>query len=110
MTRGYLTFVQNSGSVDYLTMAYVQALSIKTTQTINNYSIVVDSATQQLITDQQRQVFDHIIPMPGTDESINDKWKLKNEWKALLASPYNETIKVEADMLFTSSVDHWWDI
>ena len=110
MTRGYLTFVQNSGSVDYLTMAYAQALSIKATQKINSYSIVVDRTTEQLVTDQHRQVFDYIIPVPGEDDSANDKWKLKNEWKALQASPYIETIKVEADMLFTSSVDHWWDI
>ena len=110
MTRGYMTFAQNSGSVDYLTMAYVQAMSIKVTQQINSYAIVVDKDTEQAITDKHRSVFDYIIPLPGTDNSANDKWKLKNEWKALQASPFDETIKIEADMLFTSSVDHWWDI
>lgn len=110
MTRGYLTFAQNSGSVDYLNMAYAQALSIKATQEINSYAVVVDSATEQLITDQHRRVFDHIIPLPGVDLSANDRWKLKNEWKAFQATPYDETVKIEADMLLTASVDHWWDI
>lgn len=110
MTRGYLTFVQNNTTTDYLSLAYVQALSIKTTQQINSYAVVVDEYTNSLITNKHRQVFDHIITMPGIDDSAADNWKLKNEWKALLATPFNETVKVEADMLFTANIDHWWDI
>ena len=110
MTRGYLTFVQNSGTVDYLNIAYAQALSIKNTQKINNYAIVIDNSTAELITDKHRLVFDYIIPIPLGDDAINDSWKLKNEWKALLATPFDETVKIEADMLFTESIDHWWDI
>ena len=30
--KGFLTFVQNSNSVDYLELAYLQALSIKLTR------------------------------------------------------------------------------
>jgi hypothetical protein len=110
MTQGYLTFVQNSGTTDYLEMAYAQALSIKTTCNINQYAVVVDSYTGSLITDRHRRVFDFVIPIPGVDESANDVWKLRNEWKALAATPFDETVKLEADMLFTSNIDHWWDI
>jgi hypothetical protein len=110
MSKGYLTFVQNNSRTDYLRLAYAQALSIKTTQKINSYAVVVDAATMELITDQHRQVFDHIIPMPLGDDTVNDAWKLKNEWKAYMATPFDETVKLESDMLFTYSVDHWWDI
>jgi hypothetical protein len=110
MTRGYLTFAQNTDTVDYLNLAYVQALSIKATQEVNSYTVVVDANTLAKVTDRHRKVFDHVIPMPGTDASANDSWKLKNEWKAMISSPYDQTVKVESDMLFTSSVDHWWDI
>jgi len=110
MTRGYLTFAQNSGDCDYLTMAYAQALSIKTTCKINQYAVVVDAYTESLITDRHRAVFDHVIPIPGTDEAAGDTWKLRNEWKALAATPFDETVKLEADMLITTNIDSWWDI
>lgn len=110
MSKGYLTFVQNNKSTDYLRLAYAQALSIKATQKINQYAVVVDDNTFELITDKHRKVFDHIVRMPNGDDAANDRWKLKNEWKALLASPFDETVKLESDMLFTYSVDHWWDI
>ena len=110
MTRGYLTFAQNNQNTDYLTMAYIQALSIKSTQEINTYAVVVDDYTQGLIEEKHRKVFDYIIALPGEDESANDGWKLKNEWKALAATPFDETIKLESDMLFTVNLDHWWNI
>lgn len=110
MSKGYLTFVQNNSSTDYLTMAYVQALSIKTTQTINQYAVVVDDDTYKLIGDKHREVFNHIIRLPLGDDAKNDNWKLRNEWKASIASPFDETIKLESDMIFPHNIDHWWDI
>lgn len=110
MSRGFLTFVQNNSKTDYLNIAYLQALSLKVTSRNNQYAIVVDAHTQRLITDRHRRVFDHIIPVPGNDDAADQQWKMNNEWKALMASPFDQTIKVEADLLFTSSVDHWWDI
>lgn len=110
MSKGYITFVQNNGRTDYLRLAYAQALSIKATQQINSYAVVVDDATFGLISDKHRRVFDYIIRMPYGDAAAADKWKLKNEWQAYAATPFDETIKLEADMLFTHTVDHWWDI
>ena len=31
-----------------------------------------------------------------------------NDWQVFHASPYRQTIKLEADMLCASSIDHWW--
>lgn len=106
--RGYLTFAQNNSTTDYLNLAYCQALSIKATQRINSYAVIVDEATNLLITDKHRKVFDYIIPIP-TDDAASDEWKLRNEWKAWWLTPFKETIKVESDILFTSNNDHWWD-
>lgn len=108
MKRGYLTFVQNNGVTDYLRCAYLQALSLKLTNTVNQYAVVVDPQTAALITDRHRKVFDYIIPIPGEDQARDHKWKMHNEWKALIASPFDETIKVESDILFTANIDHWW--
>jgi hypothetical protein len=44
--QGYFTFAQNTDTVNYLELAYAQALSIKNTQTINQYAVAVDSQTR----------------------------------------------------------------
>lgn len=31
-----------------------------------------------------------------------------NDWQCFAASPYRQTIKLEADMICASPVDHWW--
>ena len=106
--KGYFTFVQNS-DVDYLSIAYLQALSIKATQSINQYAIAVDSNTKELITDEHRKVFDYIIDIPN-DEAKDSSWKLENEWMAWHLTPFKETIKLDSDIIFTRNIDHWWGI
>lgn len=104
--QGFLTFAQNS-DVDYLRLAYVQAMSIKLTQKENQYAVIVDEETLAQVTDKHRAVFDHIITLP-MDYAKLDRWKLGNEWQAFDLTPFKETIKVESDVLFTRSIDHWW--
>jgi hypothetical protein len=99
--QGYLTVARNTDTVDYLNLAYVQALNVKATQRINSFAVVVDAATNQLITDQHRQVFDYIIvsEFSGPFEA---------EPLLFWLTPFRETIKLESDLLFTISIDHWW--
>ena len=33
-----------------------------------------------------------------------------NDWQMFAVSPYRQTIKLEADMLVASPVDHWWTL
>jgi hypothetical protein len=83
-------------------LAYVQALNIKRTQKNNKFAIVVDKNTLQKITDKHKKTFDYIIESPehnfgpfGTEAFLFE------------LSPFKETIKVESDLLFTRSIDHW---
>jgi hypothetical protein len=99
--QGFLTFAKNTAETDYLRLAYVQALSIKSTQKINRVAVIVDPDTNELITDQHRAVFDYIIV-------ANSEGPFDAEWQAFWLTPFKETIKVEADLLFTRSIDHWW--
>lgn len=100
--QGYLTFAKNTKDVDYLRLAYAQALNIKATQKYNSYAVVVNSETEKLITDTHRQVFDYIIVAESTGP-------FDAEALAFWLTPFKETIKLEADLLFTRSIDHWWD-
>jgi hypothetical protein len=59
-----------------------------------------------------------------TDADITDPWfdhvrviartNLDNpyadDWQVFYQSPFRETIKLEADMWITSSIDHWWTL
>lgn len=33
-----------------------------------------------------------------------------NDWQVFYASPYRQTIKLEADMFVSSPIDHWWTL
>jgi len=106
--RGFFTFAQNTTTTDYLKLAYCQALSIKCTQKdVTSFAVAVDKATKECLTDAHYEVFDYIIDIPD-DAATKDEWKLKNEWKVWWLTPFKETIKLESDILFNNSIDHWW--
>lgn len=101
--QGYTATVAHNDNCDYLEIAYAQALSIKTTQKkITNYAVIVDEKINKRITDQHRKVFDEIVVIDG-------EWDFSREWEVRNLSPWRRTVKVDADMLFTESIDHWWD-
>lgn len=108
MSRGYFTFAQNNREVDYLRLAYGLALSLKMSQP-TTHALSVAITPDMLVPDRYRAVFDQVIEIPWGDESATIGWKLKNEWKAYHISPYDETIKVAADMLWLEDIEYWWE-
>lgn len=106
--QGFVTFAQNTADINYLELAYVQALNIKATQEQNKYAVIVDAPTKELISEHHRNVFDYIIDIPNDDNDPSSDRKFANEWKVFHLTPFKETIKLETDLLFTRSIDHWW--
>lgn len=106
--QGYVTFAQNTDSVDYLELAYAQALSVKATQKNNRYAVIVDQKTEQQVTDRHRRVFDYVIPLSVDYNDPTSQRKFANEWQVFYQTPFKETVKLESDLLFTRSIDHWW--
>ncbi len=104
--QGFLTIAQNS-DIDYLRLAYVQAMSIKLSIPDSLYAVIVDKETEKQITEQQRRVFDYVIKLDD-DYAKDDNWKLSNEWQVFYLTPFKETIKLESDLIFTRSIAHWW--
>jgi hypothetical protein len=105
--QGFLTIAQNTDTVNYLELAFVQAMNIKCTQKIQEYAVIVDKNTEQQITEEHRKVFDHVIVFEN-DLARDHDWKLANEYQVFSLTPFKETIKLESDLLFTRSIDHWW--
>lgn len=111
MSKGYIAIVQNNSDTDYLEQAYALALSLKNSQSeINKLSIVIDKPTLQLVEHKHRQTFDKIIDMPWEDDAADAEWKVNNKWKIYYCTPYEETVLLDTDMIFTTDVSHWWPI
>jgi hypothetical protein len=89
-------------------MAYVLALSIKISQRdITSVSLITD--VPDAVPDHYKTVFDHIIQIPWYDDALDSEWKIENRWKIYHITPYDETVLLDADMLFLNNVDKWWD-
>lgn len=110
MSRGYIVIAQNTDEHDYLRMAYALALSIKTTQRENAICLCVDKKTSDRLEQKCCDVFDYIVDIPWNDDALNSTWKIENKWKYINMSPFDETIILDTDQLFTKSIDHWWDM
>ena len=41
---------------------------------------------------------------------FGDQGGYANDWQVFHASPYRQTIKLEADMICASPIDHWWTL
>lgn len=101
--RGFIWIAQNNSTTDYVELSINLAKSIKRLCKENNIAIVVDKGTKVPL-----DLFDRVIPLEQ-DESKDIEWKLNNEYKVFDLSPWTHTIKLEADMLFTTSTDWWWN-
>lgn len=108
MSKGYIVIALNSGDEDYIKCAYCLALSLKLTQKmVNSLSIVTDYPEKVSV--KYRDVFDNVILLPHPDLSINSSWRVENYYQLYDASPYDETVTLDADMLFFDDVSNWWE-
>jgi hypothetical protein len=87
MTRGFVIMAQDTEKVSYTNCAKALELSIKKVMPNSNVTIITSD----------------MLPHGDTGGYTND-------WQVYEASPYDETIKLEADMIIPRSIEHWWDI
>lgn len=100
--RGYLIMAINTNTVDYVACAQRLNASIKQWMPAAHTCLVTDTAVDM-------PEFDFVVLLPHGDQATTGS-KLINDWQAYAASPFRQTIKLEADMLITSCVDHWWNM
>ena len=89
MDKGFVIMAQGD---DYIKCANALERSIKNVMPDANITIIT---TEML---------------PHGDQAIDTDWKLQNDWQVYEASPYEYTIKLEADMYLPKSIDYWWDV
>lgn len=98
--QGYLIVAQNSKQVDYVSCAETLAKTIKYWH---------PDAKICLVTNEQvgtGPLFDYVHEFPY---SVSNN-PYANDWQIFHATPFRETIKLEADMMITSYIDHWWNM
>lgn len=83
--RGYVIPAINTGTVDYERCAHQLAASIRAWHPDADITIIT-----------------------AQDLPHGDRGGQQNDWQMFSASPYHETIKLEADMLLSGPIDHWW--
>jgi hypothetical protein len=89
MDKGFVIMAQGD---DYIKCANALERSIKN---------VMPNANITIITTEM---------LPYGDQAPDTDWKLQNDWQVYEASPYEYTIKLEADMYLPKSIDYWWDV
>ena len=92
MTRGFVIMAQDTKTIKYTNCAKALEKSIKRVMPDANITIIT--------TDM----------LPHGDLVPSSEWKLINDWQVYEASPYDETIKLEADMYIPRNIDHWWSV
>jgi hypothetical protein len=85
--RGYLIPAINSTDVNYVCCAERLAQSIQKFHPTAHVTIL----TKEML-------------------PFGDVGGYANDWQVFWASPYRQTIKLEADMIVASPIDHWWTL
>ena len=86
MSRGYLIYAVDE---PYISMANILKKSIEY-HTNDAVTILSDK-------------------FPDGDATFGKKHKIHNFWQIYWATPYDETIVVDADMLFLNDYSYWWN-
>lgn len=103
MSRGFVISAQNTEKVNYVKCAEALAYCIKKIMPNENVSLISNNNTTS-------KHFDKIIKLPYGDLDEDSDWKLINDYQIYDASPYDETIKLEADIYLPRDISHWFDI
>jgi hypothetical protein len=96
--QGYVVMAVNTATVDYVRCAAMLVQSLKTQH---------PDARVCLITDQpvEDSVFDYVHLLPAVSDNA-----YANDAAVFNLTPFRETIKLEADMLIASPIEHWWQL
>lgn len=106
MSKGFLVYAENTPTVNYVEQAYALALSIKISQkSVTSISIV----TNDVVPEEYKSAFDKVIPIPWYEPTTNSTYKTEHRWKLYHATPYEETIVLDTDMLFLEDISSWWN-
>jgi hypothetical protein len=99
-SRGFLIYAEGK---EYVKQAYLCALSIKASG--NKYPVSI--VTSNKVLKKHEKAFDKIIKVPWYEAS-NSRFKSENRWKLYHATPYDQTIVLDSDILVLDNQESFW--
>lgn len=100
-SKGFLIFAEGQ---DHVRQAYLAALSLKTSN--NDFPIAL--VTNNTVLSKYKQVFSDIIEIPWYKKSKSILCT-ENRWKIYHATPFEETIVLDSDVLILENIDYFWN-
>jgi hypothetical protein len=100
--QGYLIVAINTPTINYVGCAETLAKTIKYWHPDAQICLLTNAADASNLS-----LFDYVRKFPCPVDLTNP-WA--NDWQVFRATPFRETIKLEADMMITSAIDHWWTL
>jgi len=100
--RGFVIYADGK---EYVKQAYLCALSLK----VNNNKYPVSLITPNPVPKNRAQVFDQVIDVPWYKET-DSRFHTENRWKIYHATPYEETVVLDSDVLVLQDLEHFWDL
>jgi hypothetical protein len=96
--RGYVITAQNSDTIDYVACANQLARSIRHFHPDAEICLLTNAEEYE----SNLFTYHKTFAFPLSDNPY------ANDWQVFGASPFRQTIKLEADMVIASAIDHWW--
>ena len=97
--QGYVIVAVNSADRDYIDCARTLTKTLKYWNPAASVCLITDSPDSN-----DTNLFDHYRQI--TTESN----PYANDWLVFHHTPFRQTVKLEADMIVASAVDHWWTL
>ena len=104
MSKGIVVLAQNNETDNYVEQSALLAMSLR-----YHNDVPISLITNDQVPEEYVNLFDKIIPIPFGDSAKDSEWKVENRWKIYHASPYDETIVMDTDMLVLQNIDVWWN-
>ena len=99
--RGYIIPAFNTGKIDYVGCARWLA---KTLLQQHPHARICLLTNEKYAAEPALFAYTHVV------EDINTENPYANDWLVAHYTPFRQTIKIEADMVVASPVDHWWTL
>jgi len=101
-SKGFLIYASGE---EYVKQAYLCALSIIASG--NRYPISIVTDTE--LVEKYKKVFDNVIETPWNTPT-KSRFHTENRWKLYHATPYEETIVLDSDVLIQQDLESFWTL
>lgn len=110
--RGFIIVAQNNTDTDYLLCAEVLARSIKRVMPNESVTLLTDIDSMAIFTERANKYgtpYDVTYAVPFKDYP-DDTFRIATDCQVYEFSPYEQTIKLEADMFIPNDISWWFDV